>query len=280
MSWPAELHLRRADGAERRVLDQRLRALHRVAVVDVRLVPLDLRELGRVLVRDALVAEVLRQLVHLLEAADDQPLEVQLVGDAQVQVGVELVRVRDERLREAAAVARLEDRRLDLEKALAVEVRAHLGDDARPRRGEAPRVLVHQQVEVAPPVPLLDVGHAVERVGQAARGSSRAARASGRRATARRGGTSSARPRRRRCRRGRGCTSPTSSGRTSSCIRPLRSTRSRNISLPMSRRAMTRPASRRAVGPSASGSSASASARTAAISSRFGKRFGSGIARV
>ena len=166
MSCPRNCHLRRADGTERRALDQRLRALHRVAVVGVRLVPLDLRELGRVLVRDALVAEVLRQLVHLLEAADDQPLEVELVGDAEVEVGVELVRVRDERLREAAAVARLEDRRLDLEEALAVEVRAHLGDDARPRGGESPRVLVHQQVEVAPPITLLDVGDPVKRVRQ------------------------------------------------------------------------------------------------------------------
>jgi hypothetical protein len=44
-----------------------------------------------VLVRDALVAEVLAELVDLLEAADDQPLEVELGRDAQVEVCVELV---------------------------------------------------------------------------------------------------------------------------------------------------------------------------------------------
>ena len=70
---------------------------HRVLVVGVRLVPLEHRELGLVLVRDALVAEVLADLVDLLETADDQALEVELGRDAQVEVGVELVRVRDER---------------------------------------------------------------------------------------------------------------------------------------------------------------------------------------
>jgi hypothetical protein len=36
-----------------------------------------------VLVGDALVAEVLADLIHALEPAHDQPLQVQLVGDAE-----------------------------------------------------------------------------------------------------------------------------------------------------------------------------------------------------
>src|SRR5256885_581854 len=59
------------------------------------------------LVGVALVAEVLRELVHLLEAADDEPLEIQLVGDAEVEILAEQVRRRDERLGEPAAVARV-----------------------------------------------------------------------------------------------------------------------------------------------------------------------------
>jgi hypothetical protein len=47
-----------------------------------------------VLERHALVAEVLAELVDALEAADDQPLEVQLGGDAQAEVAVERVEVR------------------------------------------------------------------------------------------------------------------------------------------------------------------------------------------
>ena len=71
--------------------------------------------------RDALVAEVLADLVDALEAADDQALEVELGGDPQVERLVELVVVRRERPRERAAVARLQDRRLDLDEAVLVE---------------------------------------------------------------------------------------------------------------------------------------------------------------
>ena len=70
-------------------------------------------------------------------------------------------------------------------------------------------------------------------------------------------------------------TPPRSSGRIRSWIRPLRSTRSRNISLPMSRRARTRPARRCCWSPSTPGSSSSASVRTTATSSRSAKRLGS-----
>ena len=78
-------------------LDERLDPLHRVAVVRIRLVPLEHRELGVVLVGDALVAEDPADLVDALEAADDQALQVQLGRDAEVEVLVELVVVRDER---------------------------------------------------------------------------------------------------------------------------------------------------------------------------------------
>ena len=95
----AERDLRRPDRLVRDGRDELLDPLHRVVVVRVGLVPLDHRELGVVLVRDALVAEVLGELVDPLEPADDQPLEVQLGRDPQVEVAVELVRVRDERAR-------------------------------------------------------------------------------------------------------------------------------------------------------------------------------------
>src|SRR3954465_11561577 len=57
-------------------------------------------------------------------------------------------------------------------------------------------------------------------------------------------------------------------------MRPLRSTRSRKTSFPMSRRAITRPASRRFMSAVAPFSSGSASARTDATSSRSGNLFG------
>ena len=70
---------------------------------------------------DALVPEVVADLVHPLEAAHDQPLEVQLVRDAQEERHVERVVVRRERPRRRAAVQRLQHRRLDLEVAEPVE---------------------------------------------------------------------------------------------------------------------------------------------------------------
>ena len=79
-------------------------------VVGVGLVGLEHRELGVVLVGDALVAEVLAELVDLLEPADDQPLQVQLGRDPQVQRAVERVVVGREGARERAAVERLQHR--------------------------------------------------------------------------------------------------------------------------------------------------------------------------
>ena len=81
------------------VRDELLGEIHVHRVVAVGLVGLEHRELGVVAGGDALVAEHARHLEHLVEAADDQPLEVQLGSDAQEQVDVERVVVRDERPR-------------------------------------------------------------------------------------------------------------------------------------------------------------------------------------
>ena len=163
---PAEGHRRPVGRRLRGPLDQCLEPLHRVAVVGVRLVPLELRELRRMLVGDALVAEVLRELVHPLEASDDQPLEVELVRDPQVEVAVEEVGVRDERLRESTAVAWLEDGRFDFNEALPIQVAPSLRHDSGAQDGQLARVLVHQEVEVSAAIARFDVGDAVEGVGQ------------------------------------------------------------------------------------------------------------------
>ena len=85
----------------------------------MRLVGLQQRELGVVAEVDALVAERAAELEDPLHAADAQPLEVQLGGDAQVQVEVVGVDVGEERPGVGAAVDLLQDRRLDLEEPLA-----------------------------------------------------------------------------------------------------------------------------------------------------------------
>ena len=90
--------------------------------------------------RDALVAEVLADLVDALQAADDQALEVELGGDAQVHRRVERVEVRHERARQCAAVDRLQDRGLDLDEALVVEEAADRGDDLGARDEDLARL--------------------------------------------------------------------------------------------------------------------------------------------
>ena len=125
---PVALDLRRAQHPLGDLGDQQLEVVGGLLVVGVGLVPLEHRELGVVLVRDALVAEVLAELVDAVDAADDQALQVELGRDPQVEVAVERVVVGRERPRQGAAVERLQDRRLDLDEAVLVEPAAHLGD--------------------------------------------------------------------------------------------------------------------------------------------------------
>ena len=79
---------------------------------------------------DALVAEDAADLVDALEAADDEALEVELGGDAQVEVAVQGVVVGDEGPGGGAAGRRQEDRRLHLQEAAPVHEAADGGDDA------------------------------------------------------------------------------------------------------------------------------------------------------
>ncbi len=167
MSWSRKVTFEVADGASRlgdHLFDHR----HHVVVVHVGLVGLEHRELGIVLEAHALVAEVLAHLVDAVDAADDAALEVQLGGDAQVEVALELVVVRDERPRQSAAVERLEHGRLDLDEAAPVEELADRADDAGALDEHLAGLVVDHEVEVAPAVAGLDVGEAVELLGHGA----------------------------------------------------------------------------------------------------------------
>ena len=140
--------------------------VHQVVVVPVRGVELEHRELGVVPHRDAFVAEAPVDLEHALEAADDQPLQVQLGSDAQEHLLVERVVMGHERLGVGAARDRMQHRRLDLHEA----VLDHEAADRRQRlaaRSEArARGLVGDQVDVALPVLVFGIGQAMELVGQ------------------------------------------------------------------------------------------------------------------
>ena len=88
-------------------------------------------ELGVVREVHALVAEVAADLEDALEAAHDEALERQLGGDAQIEVAIEGVEVRHERLGVGTAEDGVHHRRLDLH----VAVRLHEATDEARRSG-------------------------------------------------------------------------------------------------------------------------------------------------
>jgi hypothetical protein len=142
---------------EQQLLDQ----LHHPVVVAVGNVELQRGELRIVQPVDPLVAEVLPDFVDAFEAADDEPLEVELGCNAQVEVRVQGVEVGDERSGVGAAVDGLEDWGLHLQPTALVEEFADGGDDAGASAEELPYLGVDDQVQVPPAVALLLVGEGI-----------------------------------------------------------------------------------------------------------------------
>ncbi len=135
----------RTRGAAQQILGQR----HEVARTGVGLIQLEHRELGVVPRRHAFVAEHATELVHALETADDQALQIQLGRNAQVQIDVERVVMRDERPRRGTARYRLHHRRLDLREVERIEEAAHEPHELAATAKHLARLLAHDQVDVA-----------------------------------------------------------------------------------------------------------------------------------
>ena len=146
--------------------EQRLGQHHQVGVGRVGLVELQHRELGVVLARQPLVAEVAADLVDPLEAADDQPLQVQLGRDPHVEIEVERVVVGLERLRRGAADDPVQHRRLHLEKTACIEKAANAAHERAPLAEHLAHLGVRHQVDVALAVADLGVRQAVKLLGQ------------------------------------------------------------------------------------------------------------------
>jgi hypothetical protein len=134
---------------------------HEVLVVDVGLVELEHREFGIVLRRDPLVPEVAVDLVDAFEPTHRQPLEIQLGRDAQIQLEIERVVMRDKRPGQRAAGHRLHHRRLDFQEAARVEKRADGRHHARAGLKHGARVGIDDQIQIALPVSRFNVAQAV-----------------------------------------------------------------------------------------------------------------------
>ncbi len=142
----AAVHLLRHEG------DHLLGELHDLQVIGVSHVELELGELGVVLEGDALVAEIAPDLVDPVQPAHDQPLEIQLEGNAQEEILVQLVVVGDEGLGRRAAVERLQDGRFHLDEAVVIQELAQRGDDPGALAEDLAHLGVDRQVGVALPV--------------------------------------------------------------------------------------------------------------------------------
>ena len=75
-----------AEDAARDRADQVLGQLHNPIVIGICLIQLQQRKFRVVARIHTFVAEYAAQFVHTLEAADDQPFEVQLERDAEIQI--------------------------------------------------------------------------------------------------------------------------------------------------------------------------------------------------
>jgi hypothetical protein len=117
-----------------------------------------------VLVRDPFVAKVLPHLVDAIEPADDQPLQVELGRDPQVEIPVECVVMGHKRPGQRAAVERLQHRGLDLQEAALVEPLAGRPDGGGALGEELTRLRVGDEVELATAIARLGVLKTVELV--------------------------------------------------------------------------------------------------------------------
>ena len=140
--------------------------LHQVGVVGVGLIELEHRELGIVLGRDAFVAEVSVDLVDAIEAADEQPLQIELGGDPQVEIHVERIVVGLERPRDGAARDGLHHRRFHLEEPPRVEELPQRLDHTRAKQEDRARVGIDHEIHVALAIARLDVLQAVPLLGE------------------------------------------------------------------------------------------------------------------
>ena len=150
--------------------DHLLGHVHQVVVVRVRLVELAGRELRVVRQVDALVAELAADLVHAVDAADDEHLEVEFRGHAHKQLLAQVVVPRLKRLCRGAPRQLVHHRGLHLQKLPRVEVAADVLDDLGPDHEDVARARVCQQVEVALPEPRLRVGEGADGHGAQGRG--------------------------------------------------------------------------------------------------------------
>ena len=139
--------------------DHLLDETHHPVRVAVRHVQLEHRKLGVMEAAESLVTKVLAQFVYPLEAAYDEPLEVELRSDPQEHLHIQRVVPGSKWARGSASIEWLQHGRLDLEIPLLVEEPPERGDELSSLSEVLSHLGVDRQIDVALPVAKLGITH-------------------------------------------------------------------------------------------------------------------------
>ena len=112
----------RTGGIDCSLPQQFRREVHKPPIVGVSLIKLKHGELGIMADGYAFDAEVAVDFVDAVDAADHEPLQVQFRCDAQVEIDIERVVMRDEGPRGRAAVEGLHHRRFDFDESFLLQL--------------------------------------------------------------------------------------------------------------------------------------------------------------
>ena len=123
--------------------------IHHLLVVGVSPVEFEHGELGIMGAVDAFIAKITADLVDAFEATHQQPLEIELEGNAQVEILLELVVMGDKWARRRPAVDGLEDGRLNLKETARVQEVSQGAHNSRPAAENLAHFWIDSQVGVA-----------------------------------------------------------------------------------------------------------------------------------
>ena len=119
---------------------------------------------------DAFVAKLAAQFKDTIHSATHEPLQEQLGGNAQIQIHVVRVDVRNKRPRIRATMNRLQNGSFCLQIPRTMQVAPHRVQHRGPRRQRPARLSINGQVDVPGPHPRFRVGKPISFVGQRVQG--------------------------------------------------------------------------------------------------------------
>mmetsp|Transcript_91884 Transcript_91884/g.134285 ORF Transcript_91884/g.134285 Transcript_91884/m.134285 type:complete len:259 (+) Transcript_91884:432-1208(+) len=143
-----------------------LRDADHILVVSVGFIEFNAGELGVVARADAFIAEDSPELEHPLESTDHHPLEVQLRGDAQVELHIQRIVVRDKGASIGTPNVTGHHGSLDFDIVAILQIAAHALHDGCAFAERVADLSIHNQVHIAPPVPDIYVGEPLKLVGK------------------------------------------------------------------------------------------------------------------